>query len=54
MAVRVPDDIKQKFIKLSAKYGGTAYVLRELIAAFVENRVEIIPPKNPLYKDSSK
>ena len=50
MAVRVPDDVKEKFKKLSAKYGGMAYVMRELIVAFVENRVEIQPPKNPLFK----
>ncbi len=50
MAVRVPDDIKEKFKKLSARYGGTAYVMRELITAFVENRVQITPPKNPLFK----
>ena len=51
MAVRVPDDVKETFKKLSQKYGGTAYVMKELITAFVENRVEIQPPKNPLYKE---
>lgn len=50
LAVRVPDDVKQKFSELSQQYGGTAYVLKELITAFVENRVEIQAPKNPLYK----
>jgi len=54
LAVRLNPDVKEKFRKLAQKYGGTAYVLRELVQAFVENRIEITPPKNPLYKDSSK
>jgi predicted DNA-binding protein len=51
LAVRLPDEVKQQFIQLSQNYGGTAHVMRELITAFVENRVEIAAPKNPLYKE---
>jgi predicted DNA-binding protein len=51
LAVRVPEEVRKQFIELAARYGGTSYVLRELVLAFVENRVEIVPPKNPLYKE---
>ena len=49
IAVRVSPDVRRQFINLSSKYGGTSYVLRELVEAFIENRVEIAAPKNPLY-----
>ncbi len=49
LAVRVSPDVRRQFINLSARYGGTSYVLRELIEAFCENRVEIAAPKNPLF-----
>jgi hypothetical protein len=54
LAVRLSEEVKQKFISKCAAFGGTAYVMRELISAFVESRIEITPPKNPLYKDISK
>jgi predicted DNA-binding protein len=49
IAVRVSPETRRQFINLSAKYGGTSYVLRELVEAFIENRVEIAAPKNPLF-----
>lgn len=49
IAVRLTPDSRSKFINLAAKYGGTSYVLRELVEAFIDNRVEIAPPKNPLF-----
>ena len=49
LAVRLSPDSRRQFINLAAKYGGTSYVLRELVEAFVENRVEITPPTNPLF-----
>lgn len=49
IAVRVSPDVRRQFINLSSKYGGTSYVLRELVEAFIENRVEIAAPKNPLF-----
>ena len=49
IAVRLSPDIRRQFINLAARYGGTSYVLRELVEAFVENRVEIAAPKNPLF-----
>lgn len=52
IAVRVPEDTRRKFVDLASKYGGTSYVMRELVQAFVENRIEIQAPKNPLYKEN--
>jgi len=49
VAVRLSPDTRRQFINLAARYGGTSYVLRELVEAFVENRVEIAPPVNPLF-----
>lgn len=49
VAVRLSPDVRRQFINLAARYGGTSYVLRELVEAFVENRVEIAPPANPLF-----
>lgn len=49
VAVRLSPDTRRQFINLAARYGGTSYVLRELVEAFVENRVEIAAPANPLY-----
>ena len=49
IAVRLSPDTRRQFINLAARYGGTSYVLRELVEAFVENRVEIAAPKNPLF-----
>ncbi len=49
IAVRLSPEVRRQFINLAARYGGTSYVLRELVEAFVENRVEIAAPKNPLF-----
>ncbi len=51
LTLRLAPDMRQKFINLAAKFGGTSHVLRELIAGFVENRVQIKPPslKGTLY-----
>lgn len=52
LAFRLTPEVKDKFKKLAPKYGGIPYVMRELVQAFVENRIEITPPKNPLYKEA--
>ena len=49
LAVRLNPETRREFINQAAKYGGTSYVLRELVIAFVENRVELAAPKNPLF-----
>jgi predicted DNA-binding protein len=50
VAVRLSPEVRRNFINLSAKYGGTSFVLRELVTAFIENRIEIEAPKlNPLF-----
>lgn len=49
VTVRLSPDVRRQFINLATRYGGTSYVLRELVEAFVENRVEIAAPKNPLF-----
>lgn len=42
--VRVTDETKRKFFKVTAKFGGPSDVLRELVIAFVEGRVTVSPP----------
>ncbi len=44
LAVRLAPDSRRQFINKAAKFGGTSYVLRELVLAFVEDRVTIRPP----------
>jgi len=50
LAVRIDVELRKRFTEVAAQYGGTAHVLRELVSGFVDNRVQISPPKNPLYK----
>ncbi len=45
VAVRLAPSLRQAFIRKSNRYGGTSEVLRELVAAFVESRLTIQPPK---------
>ena len=49
VAVRLNPEMRRQFINLAGRYGGTSYVLRELVSAFVENRVQLEAPKNPLF-----
>jgi hypothetical protein len=47
MTVRLkPTDHKAFRVKAS-RYGGASEVLRELVTAFIEDRVTVIPPRNP-------
>jgi dihydroxyacid dehydratase/phosphogluconate dehydratase len=52
IAVRLAPETRSAFINKSANYGGTSHVLRELVSAFVENRVTIEPPslKGTIYE----
>lgn len=45
MTVRIADSLHGEFSQKSQKYGGTSYVLREMITAFVDNRLSIKQPK---------
>ena len=45
VAVRVAPSLRQAFIRKAHRFGGTSEVLRELVAAFTENRISIQPPK---------
>lgn len=44
IAVRLAPDSRRLFINKAAQYGGTSVVLRELVQAFVEDRVTVKPP----------
>lgn len=44
--VRVTPDTKKRFAEVAARYEETpSDVLRELVQAFIEDRVTIMPPK---------
>ena len=46
MTVRVTDKTRTKFHAKASKYGQPSDVLRELIEAFLEDRLSIVPPVN--------
>ena len=52
LGTRVSQSTKDKFRRVSRQYGDPGLVLRELIEAFVENRVSIepAPTRKPLEK----
>ena len=45
ITVRIPETLHKEFVQKTIKYGGVSYVLREMISAFVENRMTIKQPK---------
>jgi len=45
LSVRVSAELYGNFKKKSTRYGGPSEVLRELVAAFVENRLTVSKPK---------
>lgn len=47
LGARVSEEVRVKFLQKSAKYGGASAVIRELIHAFVENRLTVKPAKPP-------
>lgn len=46
--VRVDDTLHQAFMAKAARFGGKSEVMRELIEAFVEDRITVAPPTRPL------
>lgn len=52
VAVRLSPASDRTFTTMSAQYGGKSEVMRELIMAFIENRLTISPPttKGTLYE----
>lgn len=52
LTVRVTDKMRQRFHAKASKIGTPSDILRELIDAFVEDRVKLQPPvnRNPLEK----
>lgn len=45
LAVRVTPEQRKDFHAKAASYGGTSHVLREMVRAFLEGRIQIQPPK---------
>ena len=46
--VRVDDTLHQAFLAKAARFGGKSEVMRELIEAFIEDRLTVQPPARPL------
>ena len=46
--VRVDDTLHQTFLAKAARFGGKSEVMRELIEAFIEDRLTVQPPTRPL------
>jgi hypothetical protein len=47
LTVRLQQQTHQAFRVKAEKYGGISEVLRELVEAFLEDRLSITPPANP-------
>ena len=45
LTVRLPQQTHSEFRDKAARYGGVSEVLRELVAAFIEDRLTVHPPK---------
>jgi hypothetical protein len=45
VACRLAPDMHRQFVAKAALHNGTSFVLRELVRAFIENRLTILPPK---------
>ena len=46
LTVRVSQQLRQKFQRKAERYGQPSNVMRELIEAFIEDRLTIVPPVN--------
>jgi predicted DNA-binding protein len=44
LSVRLPQDLYTDFKEKAKRFGKPAFVLRELMSAFVESRLTITPP----------
>jgi hypothetical protein len=47
LTVRVDPALVRRFRAKAERYGGSASVLRELVEAFIEDRLIVHPPKQP-------
>lgn len=47
LTVRLPTQTHTEFRAKATRFGGVSEVLRELVAAFLEDRLTIQPPKQP-------
>ncbi len=55
LTTRVTAATKKAFTKKASKYGDPSKIHRELIMAFIDDRMIIHPPPNhPLYEDNDK
>jgi len=58
LTVRLPQQTHTEFRVKAERYGGVSEVLRELVSAFIEDRLTVTPPVTPqkesLYDHRSK
>lgn len=56
IATRVSDELRESFVQKASKFDAPSTVLRQLIEAFVENRLIISPPatKGTIFHDRAK
>lgn len=54
VSTRVSESLKQRFLKKVKKLGGSSFVLREMLSAYVEGRLSIKRPKCELYEGETK
>ena len=45
VSFRIPAEVHKQFLKKADLHGGASHVAREILTAFVENRLTIAPPK---------
>jgi hypothetical protein len=45
--VRLPQQTHTEFRTKAERYGGVSEVLRELVSAFIDNRLTVTPPVTP-------
>lgn len=51
VAARLNSEMYAAFIKKSYEFGGTSHVMREMVSAFIDERMTIEPPtKGTLYE----
>jgi hypothetical protein len=56
LSTRVTAKVRKKFLRKAKRFGDPSYVHRELINAFVEDRVTMEPPDNinPLFGEENE
>ena len=51
LTIRVSEEVRDAFIAKASEYGTPSELLRELVDAFVENRMKIEPPNSKWVKE---